>query len=54
MTEVIEKPVITVDQFIKAYKKVHGTKPRGMDLTEWTQAELALSIRVLTTMAKGK
>ena len=47
------KTTVSVAQYNSAYRKAHGVRPRGIDLTQWTQAELAQGIRVLSGMLKG-
>tara|TARA_R110000744_G_C19371646_1_gene562772 strand:+ start:11188 stop:11352 length:165 start_codon:yes stop_codon:yes gene_type:complete len=39
-----------IETYINLYKSVHGTKPRGLSLHEWTMAELDEGIRVLSIM----
>jgi len=39
-------------EYIKLYKQVHRTTPKGMDLENWTQAELATGIATLKLMLK--
>jgi len=39
-----------VKNYTKAYKNVHGVKPKAFDLFDWTEAELSAGIRVLKTL----
>ena len=36
-----------IECYTNLYKSVHGVKPRGMDLYNWTNAELEQGMRVL-------
>ena len=39
-------------KYIKLYKQVHGTTPKGMDIENWSQDELAKGITTLELMIK--
>ena len=41
-----------IETYTNLYKSVHGAKPRGIELHEWTMAELDEGVRVLSIMSE--